>query len=88
MSKVVLVTGASSGLGQAIAQRLASKGHIVFGTTRSPYGDQGSVRMIALDVTDDLSVAKAIDEVVAAAGRIDVLINNAGVAICGRGHRD
>jgi NAD(P)-dependent dehydrogenase (short-subunit alcohol dehydrogenase family) len=83
MSKVVLVTGASSGLGQAIAQRLASQGHVVFGTTRSPYGDQGNVRMIALDVTDDLSVAKAIDEVVAAAGRIDVLINNAGVAICG-----
>jgi NAD(P)-dependent dehydrogenase (short-subunit alcohol dehydrogenase family) len=83
MSKIVLVTGASSGLGQAIAQRLAAQGHIVFGTTRAPFGDQGNVRMIALDVTDDLSVARAIDQVVATEGRIDVLINNAGVAICG-----
>lgn len=83
MSKIVLVTGASSGLGQAIAQRLAAQGHTVFGTTRTPKGDVGKVRMIALDVTDDLSVTKAVDEVVAAAGRIDVLINNAGVGICG-----
>ena len=83
MSKIVLVTGASSGLGQAIAQRLAAQGHTVFGTTRTPKGDVGKVRMIALDVTDDLSVTTAINEVVAAAGRIDVLINNAGVGICG-----
>lgn len=83
MSKIVLVTGASSGLGQAIAQRLAAQGHTVFGTTRNPSGDMGKVRMIALDVTDDVSVTNAIDEVIAAAGRIDVLINNAGVGICG-----
>ncbi|MCY1279329.1 3-hydroxybutyrate dehydrogenase [compost metagenome] len=83
MSKVVLVTGASSGFGQAIAQRLAAQGHTVFGTARKPSGDQGKVRMIALDVTNDVSVTKAIEEVVAAAGRIDVLINNAGVGICG-----
>lgn len=83
MSKIVLVTGASSGLGQAIAERLAAQGHTVFGTTRMPKGDVGKVRMIALDVTDDFSVTRAINQVIAAAGRIDVLINNAGVGICG-----
>lgn len=83
MSKVVLVTGASSGFGHAIAQRLAAQGHTVFGTARKPNGNLGKVRMIALDVTDDLSVRRAIEEVIAAAGRIDVLVNNAGVGICG-----
>jgi NAD(P)-dependent dehydrogenase (short-subunit alcohol dehydrogenase family) len=83
MSKVVVVTGASSGLGQAIAQHLAAQGHTVFGTARVPFDIQGDVRMIQLDVTDDHSVNRAIDEVIAAAGHIDVLINNAGVAICG-----
>lgn len=83
MSKVILVTGASSGFGQAIAQRLAAEGHKVFGTSRNSSGDMGKVRMITLDVTDDLSVKTAIDEVVTVAGCIDVLINNAGVAVCG-----
>ncbi|MCY1543666.1 hypothetical protein D9M68_794930 [compost metagenome] len=49
MSKVILVTGASSGLGQAIAQYLAARGHCVFGTSRSPQGDVGAVRMLALE---------------------------------------
>ncbi|MDT4813032.1 3-hydroxybutyrate dehydrogenase [compost metagenome] len=83
MSKVILVTGASSGLGLAIAQKLAEGGHQVFGTSRSPKGDRGAVRMLALDVTDDASVVCAIDEVIAKAGRLDVLINNAGVGVCG-----
>ncbi|CAD5107466.1 SDR family oxidoreductase [Zestomonas carbonaria] len=83
MSKVILVTGASSGLGLAIAQHLARRGHRVFGTSRSPGGDMGSVRMLALDVTDDVSVARAVGEVIATAGRLDVLINNAGVGVCG-----
>lgn len=83
MSKIVLVTGASSGFGRAIAQRLAEQGHTVFGTSRNPFGNLGKIRMIALDVTDDSSVINTIGDIVAITGRIDVLINNAGVGICG-----
>ena len=57
--KVVLVTGASSGLGRAMAEHLSVVGHIVFGTSRKPAGNTGAVRMLALDVTDDASVQQA-----------------------------
>jgi len=81
--KIVLITGASSGLGRAMADHLAEIGHTVVGTSRKPNGDRGKVRMVALDVTNDESVEIAVLHVIALAGRIDVLINNAGIGLCG-----
>lgn len=84
--KVVLVTGASSGFGKAIADRLAQDGHRVFGTSRSPQTANMAalpVHMVQLDVTNDESVKQAVEQVMAQAGRIDVLINNAGAGLCG-----
>jgi NAD(P)-dependent dehydrogenase (short-subunit alcohol dehydrogenase family) len=83
MNKVILVTGASSGIGKAISIHLAQQGYTVFGTSRKPSADFDNVRMVELDVTDDNSVERAVSQVIAEAGRIDVLINNAGSGICG-----
>ena len=83
MNKVILVTGASCGFGQMIAEQLAACGHRVFGTSRRPLPDMGQVRMLVLDITDEALVERAVTQVIAEAGRIDVLINNAGVGLCG-----
>ncbi|MDB5253424.1 MAG: oxidoreductase, partial [Flaviaesturariibacter sp.] len=80
MSKVILVTGASGGLGESMARTLAAKGHAVFGTSRNPAQGAG-FKLLAMDVTSDSSVADAIDQVVHETGRLDVLINNAGLGI-------
>lgn len=79
-SKVILITGASSGNGQAAARLLAQQGHQVFGTSRNPAGsEQGAnFKMLALDVCSDGSVAAYVNSVLEQAGRVDVLINNAG----------
>lgn len=81
--KVVLVTGGSSGLGKAICQRLAATGHTVTGTGRAPNEAPNGWVLIAMDVTDDASVQKAVDTVIARHSRIDVLVNNAGTGIQG-----
>jgi NAD(P)-dependent dehydrogenase (short-subunit alcohol dehydrogenase family) len=77
---VALVTGASSGIGEATAQRLAKAGYTVFGTSRRGAGSSGvrSFEMLSLDVTRDHSVEAAVSEVMRRAGRIDLLVNNAG----------
>jgi NAD(P)-dependent dehydrogenase (short-subunit alcohol dehydrogenase family) len=75
----VLVTGASSGIGQATAQALAEEGFRVFGTSRQRRPDAAGVEMLELDVRSDDSVRSCVAEVLARAGRIDVLVNNAGV---------
>jgi NAD(P)-dependent dehydrogenase (short-subunit alcohol dehydrogenase family) len=75
---VTLVTGASSGVGRATALALAARGHRVFGTSRSPAQETDAVRMLPLDVRDDASVAACVAAVTGAAGRLDVLVNNAG----------
>ena len=80
--KVVLVTGASSGIGEATAERLAKAGYKVYGTSRR--GTQAGKQwfdMIALDVTSDESVASAVWEVMRLEGRIDLLVNNAGFSV-------
>ena len=83
--QVVLVTGASSGIGAATAALLAERGHRVFGTSRTPTADAapGGVELLALDVGSDASVTACVDALLERAGRIDVLVNNAGVALFG-----
>lgn len=84
MKKVVLITGASSGIGKKIASYLSDKGMIVYGTSRKQrLSDENSYEMIPLDVTNSTLIAKAINYVIEVEGRIDVLINNAGVGITG-----
>jgi NAD(P)-dependent dehydrogenase (short-subunit alcohol dehydrogenase family) len=78
--RVVLVTGASSGVGQATAGLLAQNGYRVFGTSRSPAGsvDVPSLTMVPLDVRSDESAGACVTAVAGQAGRLDVLVNNAG----------
>lgn len=80
--KVALVTGASSGIGEATAQRLTSAGYKVYGTSRrgAPAG-QRSFEMLSLDVTSDGSVEAVINDVMRLEGRIDLLVNNAGFGV-------
>src|SRR3954447_2511438 len=81
-SKTAIVTGASSGIGEATAARLAAAGYKVYGTSRR--GAQAGKRgfeMLTLDVTSDDSVALAVGEVIAAEGQIDLLVNNAGFGV-------
>jgi short-subunit dehydrogenase len=82
--KTALVTGASSGIGRASAEALARTGFTVFGTSRKPSGNNPSqISMLACDVTDEASVASLVSEVLARTGRIDVLVNNAGLGLFG-----
>lgn len=81
--KVIFITGASSGFGKETAGELVRRGHIVYGTSRKGVACDNGVRMLPMDVTDKDSIAVAVDRVVAEQGRIDVLINNAGVGISG-----
>lgn len=84
MSKVVLITGGSSGIGKSIGEYLKSKGFIVYGTSRNPerYSDS-ELPLLRLDVADADSIKKAIDSIILEHRRIDVLINNAGAGITG-----
>ena len=80
--KIVLVTGASSGFGRAIAQQLSCEGHIVFGTSRhATHADY--CHILQMDVTCGASVAAGIAHIIDTYGRIDVVINNAGIGIGG-----
>ncbi len=79
--QVVLVTGASTGIGESIARHLADKGFIVYGTSRRMMTDSDSFRWIQLDVNDMESIQKCIKMVLDNEGCIDVLINNAGLGM-------
>ncbi len=83
MSRVVLITGASSGLGRAMAKHLSGAGFTVYGTSRKPAGGDLPYSMIGMDVTDEKSVQEAVDRVLEAEGRIDVVVNNAGISVTG-----
>lgn len=79
---VALVTGASSGIGEATAKQLAKAGYKVYGTNRRGIqAAQSAITMLALDVTDDASVLAAVNELIRLEGRIDLLVNNAGFGI-------
>ena len=85
-AKVALVTGASSGIGEATAERLAKAGYRVYGTSRR--GAQAGRRpfeMLSLDVTSDDSVEAVVNEVIRREGRIDLLVNNAGFGVAPAG---
>jgi NAD(P)-dependent dehydrogenase (short-subunit alcohol dehydrogenase family) len=81
---VALVTGASSGIERTTAQALQRAGYRVFGTSRRalPEASDG-IMMLICDVTDDASLRKMVDEVLDTAGRIDLIVNNAGVGLLG-----
>jgi NAD(P)-dependent dehydrogenase (short-subunit alcohol dehydrogenase family) len=84
MNKVVLITGASSGIGKAIGEFLHNKGFVVYGTSRNPEKITNSVfPLIALEVKNSESIQVAVAKVISISGRLDILINNAGVGITG-----
>ncbi len=84
MRKVVLITGASSGIGKAIGEFLHKKGFTVYGTSRNPDKCKNSMfTLLSLDVNDVVSIDKTIQYIVKNEGQIDVLINNAGKGITG-----
>src|SRR5881296_4334925 len=84
--KTALVTGASSGIGEATAQRLAMAGYKVYGSSRrGAQAGQRSFAMLPLDVTSDESVETAVTEVLRLEGRIDLLVNNAGFGVAPAG---
>jgi NAD(P)-dependent dehydrogenase (short-subunit alcohol dehydrogenase family) len=84
--KIALVTGASSGIGEATAERLATAGYKVYGTSRrGAEAGKRSFEMLPLDVTSDESVEAAVSEVMRRDGRIDLLVNNAGFGVAPAG---
>jgi len=84
MSKIILITGASSGIGKSIGEFLHHKGFTVYGTSRNPGKILNSVfPLITLEVRDTESIKAAVAKVISISGRIDVVINNAGVGIVG-----
>ena len=86
MKKTALVTGASSGIGEATAQRLVMAGYKVYGTSRRPAKTGGRpFELLPLDVTSDESVAAIVKELLRLEGRIDLLVNNAGFGVAPAG---
>ncbi|HTJ96798.1 MAG TPA: oxidoreductase [Rhodocyclaceae bacterium] len=84
-SKVVVVTGVSSGIGRATAEKFATQGHRVFGTVRNVAKAEPlpGIELIEMDVRDELSVQQGIQTIITQAKRIDVLVNSAGVTLLG-----
>jgi short-subunit dehydrogenase len=81
---VAIVTGASSGIGKAAAKTLSTAGYRVFGTSRTGGAKStDGITMLTCDVTNDASVMQLVEDVLTEAGRIDLLVNNAGVGLFG-----
>ncbi len=81
MGKVILLTGASSGLGEQLAIYLSGKGHVVYGTSRSITEQGRGYKVLKMDVCSEESVQTAVAHILQEQGRIDVLINNAGLGL-------
>lgn len=79
MSKVILITGISTGFGRETAAQLAARGHKVYGTVRGAIDAGKGVSLLTMDLTDHGSIKRAVATVTEREGRIDVLINNAGM---------
>lgn len=79
MKKVILITGISSGFGKETAGLLSEQGHIVYGTIRRDCEINEKINVVRMDLTDSISIKKAVETVIQKEGRIDVLINNAGM---------
>ena len=84
MSKVVLITGGSSGLGKSIGEYLTEKGFIVYGTSRKPENHKESeFPILKLDVKDTESIQQTVQTIIDKEGKLDIVINNAGAGITG-----
>ena len=84
MGKVVLITGGSSGIGKTVGNFLQKKGYIVYGSSRNPENVSDSLfPLVAIDVRNSQTIQQAVQEIIEKEGKIDVLINNAGVGITG-----
>lgn len=84
MKKVILITGGSSGIGKAIGEFLLEKGFVVYGTSRNASAISNSkLKLVDLDVRNSDSIKACVSKIIELEGRIDVLINNAGVGITG-----
>tara|TARA_R110001583_G_scaffold412_2_gene3834 strand:- start:76545 stop:77348 length:804 start_codon:yes stop_codon:yes gene_type:complete len=84
MSKVVLITGGSSGIGKSVGEFLLQKGFTVYGTSRnSDKIKNHPFKLVSLDVNDTETISNAVNEIISKEGRLDILINNAGMGITG-----
>jgi short-subunit dehydrogenase len=83
MSKVVFITGVSSGLGKYTAEYLVKNNYIVYGSSRNNISDENGVHILKMDVTDKDSVYNAVNTILEREGKIDVLINNTGMGVSG-----
>ena len=79
MKKIILITGISSGFGKETARLLSEAGHTVYGTVRQEAEPDGKLHILKMDLTDTLSIDKAVKTVIEKERRIDVLINNTGM---------
>jgi short-subunit dehydrogenase len=79
MKKVIFITGISSGFGNQTAMLMAEKGHIVYGTVRKEPEDYQNIHVLKMDLTDPGSIKLAVNTILQKEGRIDILINNAGM---------
>ena len=87
MAKIVLITGASSGIGKVTAEHLSAKGYIVYGTSRFPnkYKIPKNYSLLSLDINNETSINSLVKQIISKEKKIDILINNAGLGITGPG---
>jgi NAD(P)-dependent dehydrogenase (short-subunit alcohol dehydrogenase family) len=81
MSKIILITGASMGIGLSVAEHFTQLGHRVYGTSRKPMTEDVSFTLLTMDVMSEESVQMAVNQIIEKEGRIDIVINNAGLGI-------